>query len=86
MGGTPCPHPRRTRGELPGATPGFRCRNLVSRAAKNFDRTPDYVAGTPNTPTSTPAGYDLWEYVLSPLHGRTLGTLFDVSTAVTSST
>ncbi|MFE2722566.1 alkaline phosphatase D family protein [Kitasatospora sp. NPDC059327] len=53
----------------------------VSRAVKNFDGTPDYVAGTPDTPVSTPAGYDLWEYVVSPLHGRTLGTVFDVSTA-----
>ncbi|MGW2539807.1 alkaline phosphatase D family protein [Kitasatospora sp. NPDC001574] len=43
----------------------------VSRAVKNFDST---------TSNPLPVGYDLWEYVVSPLHGRTLGARFNVRT------
>ncbi|CAN3977642.1 alkaline phosphatase D family protein [Kitasatospora purpeofusca] len=44
----------------------------VSRAVQNFDAT---------TAVPRPAGYDMWEYVVSPLHGRTLGPTFDVTSA-----
>ncbi|MFB8242561.1 alkaline phosphatase D family protein [Kitasatospora purpeofusca] len=47
----------------------------VSRAVKNFDATPADPA---------PAGYDLWEYVVSPMHDKTLGPTFDVTTSAST--
>ncbi|MFE2728725.1 alkaline phosphatase D family protein [Kitasatospora sp. NPDC059327] len=47
----------------------------ISRAVKNFDATPT---------DPTPAGYDLWEYVVSPMHDVTLGPGFDVSTSAST--
>ncbi|MGW2547295.1 alkaline phosphatase D family protein, partial [Kitasatospora sp. NPDC001574] len=44
----------------------------VSRAVKNFDTTPA---------DPTPAGYDMWEYVVSPVHGWTIGATYDVTTS-----
>nr|BEK62960.1 hypothetical protein KPHV_01870 [Kitasatospora purpeofusca] len=47
----------------------------VSRAVKNFDST----GADP-----LPAGYDMWEYVVSPVHGWTIGTTFDVTTSAST--
>ncbi|MCX4682884.1 alkaline phosphatase family protein [Kitasatospora purpeofusca] len=47
----------------------------VSRAVKNFD-------GTPADPK--PAGYDMWEYVVSPVHDWTIGSQFDVTTSAST--
>ncbi|MEK2495232.1 alkaline phosphatase D family protein [Kitasatospora purpeofusca] len=47
----------------------------VSRAVKNFDST----AADP-----LPAGYDLWEYVVSPVHDWTIGPVFDVTTSAST--
>ncbi|MFD4910765.1 alkaline phosphatase D family protein [Kitasatospora purpeofusca] len=47
----------------------------ISRAVKNFDAT---------TANPLPAGYDMWEYVVSPVHHWTLGSLVDVSTAAST--
>ncbi|MFE2728900.1 alkaline phosphatase D family protein [Kitasatospora sp. NPDC059327] len=44
----------------------------VSRAVKNFDATPT---------DPTPAGYDMWEYVVSPVHDWTIGSTYDVTTS-----
>ncbi|MGW2547976.1 alkaline phosphatase D family protein, partial [Kitasatospora sp. NPDC001574] len=47
----------------------------VSRAVKNFDATPA---------DPKPAGYDMWEYVVSPVHDWTIGSTFDVTTAAST--